>query len=160
MDTKNTDKAMQSFLNPLNITHYLITKRINFSIPGNQGMVLSILDTAGPMTLTEISALLSMSKQQLTPTINKLISMNYILKKRKENDGRSHHLLLTPAGKALIDAGKDKVKAFFSQELSQLPDHQQQVFYQSITSFNDVMSDILLNDKMKKRLNGDKYNHK
>ena len=86
MDTKNTDKAMQSFLNSLHITHYLITKRINFSIPGNQGMVLSILDTAGPMTLTEISALLSMSKQQLTPTINKLISMNYILKKRKENE--------------------------------------------------------------------------
>ena len=89
-----------------------------------------------------------------------VLFLNYILKKRKENDGRSHHLLLTPAGKALIDAGKDKVKAFFSQELSQLPDHQQQVFYQSITSFNDVMSDILLNDKMKKRLNGDKYNHK
>ena len=25
MDTKNTDKAMQSFLNSLHITHYLIT---------------------------------------------------------------------------------------------------------------------------------------
>jgi DNA-binding MarR family transcriptional regulator len=65
--------------------------------------VLFILEDKGNLSMTELSNELSISKQQMTPVVDKLIESGFIVRRHNEIDRRIITISLTSSGKKFIE---------------------------------------------------------
>ena len=71
-------------------------------------------------TMTELSNCINVSKQQLTPIIDKLISNGYVDRHHDENDRRTVKISLTIEGHAYLKTLKANIHEMTKEQLSNL----------------------------------------
>jgi len=65
--------------------------------------VLFILEDKDNLSMTELSNELSISKQQMTPVVDKLIENGFVIRQNSEMDRRMIKISLTSSGKKFIE---------------------------------------------------------
>jgi len=75
-----------------------LSQRQSMPIPFNQFMVLLILQAYGAVNLSEIAHMMRISKQQMSPIVNRLFDNGYVRKKPDRKDRRVTLVSLTQSG--------------------------------------------------------------
>ncbi|HCF50741.1 MAG TPA: hypothetical protein DER60_10690 [Syntrophomonas sp.] len=84
-------------------------------------IVTALQHQQGPLSMTELAACLQISKQQLTPSIGKLVEAGLVNRYRDQQDRRVQRVELTEMGRQTLDEVSDKIKQAFCQRLKLLP---------------------------------------
>ncbi len=85
---------------------------------------ISILALKGPLPMTELANKMTISKQQLTPLIYKLIEAGWVVRKTDENDRRIVLIDVTEEGLKTYNDLKAEIKHKFIEKLSELPENE------------------------------------
>jgi len=78
----------------------------------NQFHYIKAIDALGEPTITQLAAMLKITKASVTGGINKLERLGYVVKKQSVTDRRVCHLALTPASQRLVDAKRQALNAY------------------------------------------------
>lgn len=76
-----------------------ILKDIKSDFSQHHFMVLKLLNEKGELYVTEIVKLLSITKPQMTTSIDKLINLEYVTRENDKTDRRKIYLTITKSGK-------------------------------------------------------------
>jgi len=74
-------------------------------------------------TMTELSNEMLMSKQQMTPIIDKLVSQGFVQREYDPIDRRIIRISVTPSGLDILDKIKEKVLGVLDDKLKSLDDN-------------------------------------
>lgn len=102
--------------------------RTEFGIAQHHAMIMKMLQESGTLSSSEIGAITSISKAQMTQSIKKLVTMGLIEKQADARDRRRLNLRLTPKGQATIrsmdelmfDLLKERLSGLSEEELKKL----------------------------------------
>ena len=95
-------------------------RRASVPIPLNQFAALCALATVQATSLTEISSLLNITKQQHTTVIEKLAQQGYVEKHRDPRDRRSNIITLTERGRTILEQQNEITRHNFLKGLDGL----------------------------------------
>lgn len=107
-----------------------------------QFFAIFILNTHGSLTTKDLAVFLSMSKQQLTPIVNKLSSQGLIERHSDPNDKRKIKLGITAAGLELIQNHKKQMLELTSQSLNSLSTKDLVRLERAIQDINEVLGRV------------------
>ena len=139
MDKFNHAALSEKFMQMLFVTHYNFFRQTAIPIPANHFGVLLILSDHGPSTVSDLCIYLRMSKQQMTPIINKLAKNDLLSKSKPPADRRCTLLTMTEKGQAILDSHRAKLRERFEQGLARLPAKDSQVFGSSMDTFTTTI---------------------
>lgn len=91
------------------------------------------------VSITEISHILQISKQQMTTVIDKLVRNGLVQKQADINDRRRSVITLTPAGRKVIDNQNELVRERFSERIQRLSATERTKINDAITNFNQLI---------------------
>ena len=120
METISTPNVSQKFIETLMLIHNNFYRQTKVPIPLNQFGVLMVVLTEEAVSITEISHILKISKQQMTTVIDKLVKNRLVQKQADINDRRRFVITLTPAGKQIIDDQNEIVRKRFTERIQHL----------------------------------------
>ncbi len=106
--------------------------------PG-QFHAISILFHKGSLPMSELAAVMKISKQQLTPIISKLIESSLVVRKTDENDRRIVRIEITELGKSIHKALFTRIKVNFTEKLSEIPDKELEELKQMVTRMQEIL---------------------
>jgi DNA-binding MarR family transcriptional regulator len=144
MTIEKPHNIAERFMQMLFITRHYFFRQIKLPMPINNFCVLFLLCEEGPYTCTELSQLLLICKQQLTPIINKMARDGIISKSVLTGDRRSILLQPTAKGQALFDAHNLENLQFFTQHLSKLSKTERAATDASLQQVNQVMEKMFV----------------
>ena len=128
-------KLSEKFIDTLCSIHQNFFRQTTIPIPGNNFMVLVILQNEGESTITRIGTILHMSKQQMTPIINKLTKDGFVTKAISTEDRRYTNISLTPKGQNLLDQHSEEIRRRFEQGALRLSPEEVKQFTVSLDIF-------------------------
>ena len=131
----NYRRLSEKFIDTLCSIHQNFFRQTTIPIPGNNFMVLVVLQNEGDSTITRMGTLLHMSKQQMTPIINKLAKDGFITKKVSAEDRRYTNISLTPKGQQLLDDHSENIRKRFEQGALRLSPDEVEEFTASLDTF-------------------------
>jgi len=82
-----------------------------------QFRLLSLLDEKGPLTVTEISSTLDVTRATISVMVNELIRSGVLITEENPSDRRSFHLCLTDLGRNKLNVGRSDM-AVMQQKIS------------------------------------------
>jgi DNA-binding MarR family transcriptional regulator len=82
---------------------------------------LATIDRHGPITPSELAARERVQRPTITRVVCRLEEAGLVARAADPTDGRSALITITPAGRALLDAGRTRKDAFLSERLEALP---------------------------------------
>ena len=128
-------KLSEKFIDTLCSIHQNFFRQTTIPIPGNNFMVLVVLQNEGDSTITRMGTLLHMSKQQMTPIINRLAKDGFITKAISPEDRRYTNISLTPKGQELLDGHSGNIRKRFEQGALHLSPDEIERFTTSLDTF-------------------------
>ena len=131
----NYRRLSEKFIDTLCSIYQNFFRQTTIPIPGNNFMVLVVLQNEGDSTITRMGTLLHMSKQQMTPIINKLAKDGFITKKVSDEDRRYTNISLTPKGQELLDDHSENIRKRFEQGALRLSPDEVEEFTASLDTF-------------------------
>ncbi len=93
-------------------------------IPFNQFMVLLILQAYGTVNLSEIAHMMRISKQQMSPIVNRLFDYGYVRKEPDKKDRRVMLVSLTQSGLDFLASHHQFMAQSIEQNLHVLSDEE------------------------------------
>lgn len=93
-------------------------------------------------TMTELSNELLMSKQQLTPMIDKLVAKKFVQRKYDSNDRRLITISITPLGLELLNTIKGSALKILADRFSSLDNTDAHNFYEALTTVYSIVQKI------------------
>lgn len=81
-------------------------------IPMSSLQIMMMIDSIGPVTISEISHSFSIAKPNVTPMIDRLAEKNYVRRDRDKGDKRIVHVALTDFGHKTIDELKNRIGSY------------------------------------------------
>lgn len=102
---------------------------------------LSLLDKK-PMIRNDISRDLEISKQQLTPVLNKLLESNYITRSKDDLDKRATLIEITESGRNFLHSQDQFVLNYLKEKLSSLSEDDIKELEESIKKLNTILEKI------------------
>ena len=114
-------------------------RRASVPIPLNQFAALCALATEHATSITDISNLLNISKQQLTTVIERLAQQGYVEKHRDPNDRRSNIITLTDEGRAILDQQNEITRHNFLKRLDGLAPEELKSFKKTSAAYLDFL---------------------
>lgn len=139
MDKFNHTALSEKFMQMLFVMHYNFFRQTAIPIPANHFGVLLVISDHGPSTISDLCTYLRMSKQQMTPIINKLVKNGFLSKSKPPADRRCTLLTMTNKGQAVLDRHSAKLRERFEQGLALLPVKDSQVFGASMDTFTSTI---------------------
>ena len=124
----------QKFVRPVDQQCKTLTSSLQLS-------ALSIL-VPKDATMTELSNELLMSKQQLTPMIDKLVEKNLVQRKYDSTDRRLITISITPLGLELLDTIKEHALTILADRFSSLDNKDAQNLYEALTTVYSIIQKI------------------
>jgi len=106
-----------------------------------QANVLSFLKEK-KATMTELSEEMLVSKQQMTPIIDKLVSQGFVQREYDSNDRRIVQISITITGLNMMDSLKEKIMTILLEKLSHLNDEDVQRLIKATTELRQVVEKI------------------
>ena len=82
---------------------------------------LATVDRHGPLTPSELAARERVQRPTITRVVCRLEEAGLVARAADPTDGRSALITVTPAGRALLEAGRTRKDAFLSERLEALP---------------------------------------
>lgn len=145
METISTPNVSQKFIETLMLIHNNFYRQTKVPIPLNQFGVLMVVLTEEAVSITEISHILKISKQQMTTVIDKLVKNGLVQKQADINDRRRFVITLTPAGKQIIDDQNEIVRKRFKDRIQHLSSTEKAKLGDSIANFNLLIEKMFAN---------------
>lgn len=139
MENISTPIISQKFIETLMLIHNNFYRQTKVPIPLNQFGVLMVVLTEDAVSITEISHILQISKQQMTTVIDKLVRNGLVQKQADINDRRRSVITLTPAGQKVIDNQNELVRERFSERIQRLSATEKTKLNDAITNFNQLI---------------------
>ena len=112
----------------------------DISIPHFEIMVL--LQENGTQHIAEIGEKLLIPKSQMTPLIDRLVSLQIVERRTDENDRRLTNILLTDKGKAVLKEKDRTLRVNFRVKLSHLTDEELKELSVSLRRLREILSKI------------------
>lgn len=133
-------KLSQSFMDNILILDQHVFRKTPITITANYFVILWSLVTEGPSSITKLANLLLMSKQQMSPLIEKLYKQKLVKKETSPADRRCTIITITPAGKKLIDQHKENLRAYFTQNLYPLTEEEKATLLEAMKIINTSLN--------------------
>ena len=127
------------------LIHNNFYRQTKVPIPLNQFGVLMVVLTEEAVSITEISHILKISKQQMTTVIDKLVKNGLVQKQADINDRRRFVITLLPAGKQIIDDQNEIVRKRFNDRIQHLSSTEKAKLGDSIANFNLLIEKMFAN---------------
>ncbi|MDF2565172.1 MAG: hypothetical protein K0Q53_1567 [Massilibacillus sp.] len=102
--------------------HQKFVREVSFTLPANHCLTLCILNDRGTQTISELSEKLLMSKQQMSPIIDKLCKASFVKREQDPNDRRNSNITILPAGYAVIEEHRENMIDLLDRKLEHLED--------------------------------------
>ena len=106
------------------------------NVPMSHVQVLTMLGETGVRTVSEISQRLGISKPNITPLIDRLISEGYVERRRDESDRRVVKVVLLPEGEERFSAIRETIVRQAMRWVATIPDKD---FYELERSLNSIV---------------------
>lgn len=136
MNSKARRRLAEDLANLIPTFHQKFIYEVNFPVPPNHFLTLIRLHSHGTQTITHLSERLLISKQQMSPIIEKLLKSGFVTRKQNPKDRRCVEISLTEKGFAVLQGHHDtmvrnlekKLASFNEQEMRELDDNLQGFF--------------------------------
>lgn len=138
-DNELANELSKDFIKMLVYVRNNCFRRASVPIPLNQFAALCALATEHAASITDISNLLTISKQQLTTVVEKLVQQGYVEKRRDPKDRRSNIITLTEQGLALLEQQNEVTRHSFLQGLDNLTPAELQSFKKVSNAYLDFL---------------------
>ena len=122
METTDKKAIAESFSHLLALLHQKFIQPVAFPLPPNHFGTLICLGNYGTQTITELSSRLKISKQQMSPIIDRLYKSGYISREKDNQDRRNVNITMTAEGFALLFDHHKKIVQLFEAKLMNLTD--------------------------------------
>jgi MarR family multiple antibiotic resistance transcriptional regulator len=103
---------------------------------------LFILNDAGQMQSSEMGRKLGISKPNVTPLVDKLISQGYVTRLPDFRDRRVVNISITDKGKRFVNNKRRLLANNIKDNLSSLKPKELEALYSSLVTFKDIISRI------------------
>ena len=124
MENQSHAILSETFLRIIVAIHRNFFRQMKLPLPINQFSVLKVLDNEGPLTGRDLGDLLAISKQQLTPILDKLEKRTYILRRPMPADRRFTEISLTEEGRQVIASFDEILRQRIERDLYTLSEAQ------------------------------------
>ncbi|SFI14567.1 DNA-binding transcriptional regulator, MarR family [Selenomonas ruminantium] len=145
MNNLSTPNVSQKFIETLILIHNNFYRQTKLPIPLNQFGALMVIFTEESVSITDISHILNISKQQMTTVIDKLVCNGMVQKAPDPHDRRRSVITLTPAGQKILDDQNERVRQLFNQHMQQLNEDETAQLSDSILTFNQLLEKMFIN---------------
>lgn len=104
--------------------------------------ILTIISDAGAIRTTEIANKLAIKKSNLTPLLSKLITKNFISRRKDEADRRVIYIELTEEGSVFLNEKKEILQKKVRERLAKLTLEEQETLQKSVFDLHSVLSKL------------------
>ncbi len=111
-------------------------------LPPSHFHVIMYLDRNGSASVSDIADFLGVSRPNMTPIINNLISEGLVERVPDPNDRRIIRIVMTEKAAELLNYQKDKIKAGFAEKISILDEKDLLELKNSLTKITDIIEKI------------------
>lgn len=144
MNNLSTPNVSQKFIETLILIHNNFYRQTKLPIPLNQFGALMVIFTEEAVSISDISNILNISKQQMTTVIDKLVRNGMVQKAPDPHDRRRSLITMTAAGQKIIDDQNERVRLLFTQHIQQLDEDETAQLSQSILTFNYLLEKMFI----------------
>ena len=135
MADKDYRTLSAAFMAVLFTVHQNFFRKATITLPINHFTVLMILHDEGPMTIRDMGQILVMSKQQMTPILDKLAKQDCISRTALPHDRRFMQVSLTPKGNTIIEDFNEQLRLRIETGLRTLNDEEFDRLTESVDVF-------------------------
>lgn len=138
MPTMQDERQMltEALANLLPLIHQKFVRQANFPVPPIHFFTLVCLYDHGAQTVTELSKHLQISKQQMSPIIEKLFRSGCVARQKDPGDRRNTRISVTDAGYQILESHHRRLLELLCEKLKQLTDEETAQFYTATKNFN------------------------
>ena len=104
--------------------------------------ILFLLDDLGAQSISETVRNLGITKTNMTPLVEKLVTKGYIDRIHSQSDRRIINIEMTPAGKTYIEGIKDLLANNLMEKLAVLSDEDLDSLMISMKKIKDILTKI------------------
>lgn len=143
MKEKNNKKAAEIYYDLFDLlvtSNHRLWRTIDLPLPLNHFIVMHFLYNNHMSTITEVAKHLSISKQQMSPIVDKLQKKGYLQKECMSNDRRFSQLCLTDEGKAVIEEQRLVQRVNFMEHIVGLSESDLAKFEESVQVVKSIVN--------------------
>ena len=145
MPEKDYKTLSVAFMAALFAVHQNFFRKATITMPVNHFTVLMILHDEGPMTIWDMGKLLVMSKQQMTPILDKLAKYDCIIREPLPADRRFTQVSLTRKGNNIIEDFNEQLRLRIEKGLQTLGDEDFDRLADSVGAFKLSIDKMAIN---------------
>ena len=145
MPEKDYKTLSVAFMAALCAVHQNFFRKATITMPVNHFTVLMILHDEGPMTIRDMGKLLVMSKQQMTPILDKLAKYDCIIREPLPADRRFTQVSLTRKGNNIIEDFNEQLRLRIEKGLQTLGDEDFDRLADSVGAFKLSIDKMAIN---------------
>lgn len=108
--------------------------------------IMKSLRREGPLTMTDLGRLLSVSKPNITILVDKLVKFNLVTRKFDENDRRLTYIELTEYGNEYLDKYLESMKVALSENMQKFNKEDLALFKETINNMK-VLIDRMIEEE-------------
>lgn len=142
MENREYKILSETFMRIIVALHRTFFRQMNLPLPINQFSVLKVLDNEGPLTGRALGDLLAISKQQLSPILDKLEKNAYILRRPMASDRRFIEISLTDPGRQMITSFDEVLRQRIERDLHTLSEEQIATVTASATTLRKLLDHL------------------
>lgn len=133
----------ENIVNGIGIFHRKVVHKIPITIPANHFWALIILHDHGTLTISKLSEKLLISKQQMSPIIDKLCKNGLIKREQDPIDRRNNNITVLPAGIEILESYDRLMIELLNEKLEVLEDKDIKEFQESLNICSKFFHTIL-----------------
>lgn len=144
MPTTQTERQplAEALANLVPLIHQKFVRQISFPVPPTHFFTLVRLYDHGAQTITELSKYLQISKQQMSPVIEKLFRSGCVERQQDPGDRRNTQISITETGYQLLEAHHVKLTSLLCAKLDQLTDAEIAEFHWTTKNFHKLFNKL------------------
>ncbi len=142
--TEEISKSYYELFSTLMLYNHKIWRKMAVTLPVNHCMVMYFLlhSSGRRATITELVDHLGISKQQMSPIVEKLVSKRLVEKKCLNRDRRYVQLSLTKEGMDFLEQNKKMQEELLSRTIMPLPPDEQKQFVDSVEQIKHLLTEM------------------
>lgn len=123
VSTEGTDAVEVAHRLRLSVTRLarILRQQDATGLPPTLASALSTIDSAGPLTLSDLAARESVAPPSITKAVDKLEGRGLVQRRRDEQDRRVFRVHVTAAGHKLIATNRSRRTAWLATRIDELP---------------------------------------
>lgn len=131
-NTKKISNIYFELFDMMMTSNHKLWRTVALPLPLNHFAVMYFLYNNKIATISEVSSQLSISKQQMSPIIDKLVKKGFVKKQCMSNDRRYSQIYLSDEGLNLILEHRKKQQVNFTNYITDLSDSDAEKFDESV----------------------------